>query len=686
LAKDPVCGMFVEEGPDALKAEVRGVTYYFCSDTCLQTFVAPAKEVRLLRARTLISFALGVPTLLITWLAASSFTLYEIPKNLLLFILATPVQFGAGWMFYRGAWHAFRARAANMDTLIAIGTSAAWLYSTIVTFAPGVLPQGTYFDASTLIIGFILLGKLLEHTIRGRASDSVRKLLSLKPAKARLLVDGDEREVGVEELRVGDLFRVRPGERIPTDGVVVEGFSTVDEKILTGESVPVEKEVGHEVFGGTFNQTGVLVVKATKVGSDTALSQIVRLVEEAQASQAPVERLADRVSSYFVPIVVSVALFSLLGWWLIAGRPFLFGFTAFVAVLIIACPCALGLATPAAIVVGTGKGAQNGILVKGGENLERAYRIDTVVFDKTGTLTTGEPAVTDVVPIGNIDERGLISLAASAEKGSEHPIGRAIVKKASELGVKVEEPQEFEVVPGKGVVATLSGRRIVLGNRRLIEEHGVDLRGVSDTLNKLESQGKTAMILCVDKTIDGLIGVSDTLKPYAREVVEQLKKMGIRVVLLTGDNKATASFIAGQAGIEEVVAEVLPSQKAEVVRKLRSEGRRVAMVGDGINDAPALAVADLGIAIGSGTDIAIETAGVVLIKDDLRDVVGAIRLSRATMGKIRQNLFWAFAYNTLLIPVAAFGLLNPILAGVAMALSSVTVLGNSLLLNRFVLR
>lgn len=687
MAKDPVCGMFVEEGPDALTAEVRGVKYYFCSDTCLQTFVAPAKEIRLLRIRTALSFVLGIPTLLITWLLASTSSIFVVlPKDLLLFILATPVQFGAGWMFYKGAWHSVKARSANMDTLIAVGTSAAWLYSTIVTFAPRLLPQGTYYDASALIIGFILLGKLLEHTMRGRASDSVRKLLSLKPSTARLVVDGKEIEVGVEELKVNDLFRVRPGEKVATDGVIVDGLSTMDEKMLTGESMPVEKGVGSEVFGGTYNQTGLLTVRATKVGSDTTLSQIIQLVEEAQAAQAPVERLADRISSYFVPLVVSVAVLSLLGWWLVGGRPFLFGFTAFVAVLIIACPCALGLATPAAIVVGTGKGAQKGILVKGGENLERAYRVNTVVFDKTGTLTVGEPSVTDILVLGDMDEKKLISLAASVEKGSEHPLSRALVRKAEELNVQVGEPQDFEAIPGRGVKATVGGLKIAFGNRRLAQDSGAPIETVEEQVSRLESEGKTAMFLIIEGNVEGVIAVADTLKPHASEVVSQLKKLGMKVVLLTGDNAATADAIAKLAGIEEVIAEVMPAQKAEVVKKLKESGRRVAMVGDGINDAPALAEADLGIAIGSGTDIAIETAGIVLIKDDLRDVLGAIRLSRATMRKIRQNLFWAFAYNTVLIPVAAFGLLNPILAGVAMALSSVTVVGNSLLLNRVVIQ
>ncbi len=574
-----------------------------------------------------------------------------------------------------------------MDTLIAVGTSAAWAYSTVVTFTPGVFPEGTYFETSSLIIGFILLGKLLEHTMRGRASDAVRKLLKLQPATARVLRENEEVEVPVEDVQVGDLIRVRPGEKIPTDGVIVEGAAAIDEKMLTGESMPVEKRAGDEVFGATFNQAGLLTVKATKVGADTALSQIVKLVEEAQAAQAPIQRLADRVSSYFVPAVILAAIATLVGWDVFAGKPFLYGFTAFIAVLIIACPCALGLATPAAIVVGTGKGAQNGILIKGGENLERAYRINAIVFDKTGTLTTGEPSVTNVESMGGeIGDMQVLRLAASAETGSEHSLAEAIVKKARDEHVDIAHPLDFEAVPGMGVRATVDGRKVLFGNRRLLKNSGIDLQAAEKLVSGFETEGKTAMILAVDGKLAGVVAVADTLKPHAQEVVSQLKVMGLKVVMLTGDNSKTAKAIANQAGIEEVMAEVLPGQKADAIKRLREEGYRVAMVGDGINDAPALAQADLGVAIGSGTEIAIETAGVVLIKNDLRDAVGALRLSRATMSKIKQNLFWAFAYNTVLIPVAASGLLNPILAGVAMALSSVSVVANSLTLNRVKLR
>ncbi len=677
MAKDPVCGMYVEEKPDVLKAQQRGTTYYFCSDSCLQTFVAPATELKLLKRMTLLSFVLGVPTLILTWV----FTL-PIFHNLALFVLATPVQFVAGWMFYKGTWHALRARAANMDTLIAIGTTAAWFYSTVVTFAPGVFPEGTYFDVSSLIIGFILLGKVLEHAMRGRASDAVRKLLDLQPKKARVVRGGTEVEIPVEEVQVGDLMRVKPGERIPTDGMMVDGHTTVDEKMLTGESIPVERKAGDEVFGATINQTGLITIKAVKVGSDTTLAQIVKLVEEAQAAQAPIQRLADRIAAYFVPVVVIIAIGVLIAWDVFAGRGFLYGFTAFIAVLIIACPCALGLATPAAMVVGTGKGASNGILIKGGETLERANKVDTVVFDKTGTITVGEPIVTDVVAIAELQESSLLLLAAEAERGSEHPLGQAIVKSAKVKGGVLGPPTEFQATPGMGVEARVGTHAVLVGNRALFASKNMSMGKADEVVSRLENEGKTAMIVGVDGEVSGVIAVADTVKPHAKEAIAGLKNLGLKVAMLTGDNGRTAKAIAAQVGIDDVKAEVLPAQKSEVIKRLRKEGRVVAMVGDGINDAPALAQADLGIAIGSGTDVAIETAGIVLIKSDLRDVVSAIKLSRATMRKIKQNLFWAFAYNTVLIPVAATGLLNPILAGVAMALSSVSVVTNSLSLNR----
>ncbi len=680
MAKDPVCGMFVEETDQALKAEVRGTTYYFCSGTCLNTFTRPEVELRNLKILTAMSFALGVPTLILSFVMLPSLT---IPQNLLLFLLATPVQFIAGHGFYKGTYHAVKARAANMDTLIAIGTSAAWGYSALTTFAPQFSAGDVYFDTSSLIIAFILLGKLLEHFVKRKSSDAVRKLLGLQPKMATVIRGGREVKIPVEEVKVGETVVVKPGEKIPVDGVVIEGHSTVDESMITGESIPVEKKVGDEVIGATMNKMGLLTIQASKVGADTTLAQIVKLVEEAQAARAPIERIADRVSSIFVPLVILVAVASFLGWLYIGGSTFGHAFTALVSVLIIACPCALGLATPAAIVVGTGRGAENGILIKGGENLEKAYKIQTVVFDKTGTLTKGQPSVTDVVVLEGLGESDVIGLAAAAEKGSEHPLGESIVRHAEEKGVVFGKPTEFEAVSGQGVRAVVGGRKMLLGNRRLMAEAAIDIQLLEDQISLLEHKGKTVMIEAIDGLPVALIAVADTLKESSKEAVEDLMKMGAEVIMLTGDNERTAKAIADKLGISRVIANVLPADKVNVVKSLQEEGKTVSMVGDGINDAPALAQADVGIAIGSGTDVAVETGGIILIKDDLRDVPTAIKLSRSTMNKIKQNLFWAFFYNVALIPVAASGYLNPILAAVAMALSSVTVVTNSLTLKRF---
>ena len=682
MAKDPVCGMFVEESEQALKAEVRGTTYYFCSKTCLETFTRPEKEMHDLKIYTALSFILGVPALIFSWVMLP---LGAVPQNLLLFLLATPVQFIAGFRFYQGMYHAIKARSANMDTLIAIGTSAAWGYSALVTFIPSFFAtQEVYYDTAALIIAFISLGKLLEHYVKGRASDAVRKLLGLQPKMATVIrASGEEVEIPVEEVKVGDTVVVKPGGKIPVDGVVAEGHSTVDESMITGESIPVEKTVGAQVIGSTINKTGLLTITASKVGADTTLSQIVKLVEEAQAARAPIERIADRVSSFFVPVVVLVALGSFLGWLFIAGSTFTHAFTALIAVLIIACPCALGLATPAAIVVGTGRGAENGILLKGGEQLEKAYQVSIIVFDKTGTLTKGEPSVTDLVPLDNVSEDEIVRFAASAEKGSEHPLAEAVIRYSKARGVKIGKPSEFEAVSGQGVKVVLEKRQVLLGNRRMMSEAGIDLQPFEEKISSLEDEGKTVMIEAVDRRPIGLIAVADTVKESSRAAVEDLKKMGIEVVMLTGDNEKTAMAIAQQVGVSRVIANVLPADKANVIKELQQEGKIVAMVGDGINDAPALAQADVGIAIGSGTDVAVETGGIVLIKDDLRDVATAIKLSQSTMSKIKQNLFWAFIYNVGLIPVAATGFMNPVLAAVAMALSSVTVVTNSLTLRRF---
>ncbi|MGQ9718355.1 MAG: heavy metal translocating P-type ATPase [Nitrososphaerales archaeon] len=681
MAKDPVCGMYVNEKTTNLKAIVRGREYYFCSKTCLETFLKPEVELRNLKMLTAFSMISGVIVFLLAFapLALPAFTGY-----VLQFIIATPVQFVAGLRFYRGTLDAIRNRSANMDSLIAVGTSTAWLYSTIVTFFPGALPSSeVYFDTAPLIIALVLVGRTLEHVAKGRASEAVRRLLDLQPSLATVIRNGREEQVPVEEVNVGDLILVKPGEKIPVDGEVVEGHSPVDEKMVTGESIPVEKKVGDEVIGATINKTGILKFRATKVGADTTLSQIINLVEEAQSTKAPVERLVDRISSYFVPIVIFIAVGAFAGWYLMAGRSFDFALLAFVAVLIIACPCALGIATPIALVTGTGKGAENGILIKGAEYLERSRRIDTMVFDKTGTLTKGEPSVTDAISLADLSDEETLRIAAIAERGSEHPLGEAILRKAEERGLEISDPESFEAVPGHGVRMTFKGSEYFLGNRRLMVDKGIGINEYEDHIKKLEGDGKTVVLLTSKLRVMGLIAVADLPKKEAKEVVESLTKLGLEVIMLSGDNKRTAEAIAKQLGIGKVIAEVLPWEKSEVIKKLQKEGKSVAMVGDGINDAPALAQADLGIAVGSGTDVAKETGGIILIKDDLKDVVTAIKLSRKTLSKVKQNLFWAFAYNVALIPVAALGIISPILAAGAMAMSSVTVVTNTLFLRRF---
>ncbi|MEM3004756.1 MAG: copper-translocating P-type ATPase, partial [Candidatus Bathyarchaeia archaeon] len=602
----------------------------------------------------------------------------------------TPVQFIAGWRYYKGAWDAVQNRSANMDTLIAVGTSAAWIYSTVVTFAPSIFPEGeVYFDTSAVIITLILLGRLFEDIAKGKASEAIRKLMELQPTVATVVRDGSETEIPIEKVESGDTVVVRPGERIPVDGEVVEGYSYIDEKMVTGESIPAEKTVGDRVIAATINKSGLIKLRAMKVGKDTMLSQIIRLVEEAQVARAPIQRLADSVSSYFVPAVILIALTSFAAWNLL-GQGFTFALGVFISVLIIACPCALGIATPTAIMVGTGKGAENGILIKGGEYLEKAHKLRTVVLDKTGTLTKGEPSVTDVIAVSNYGVDQVLAFSASAESGSEHPIGEAIVHAARDKSLTIPHLESFEALPGRGVAATCSGKKILLGNRRLMMENKLPIAHIESRIRELESQGKTVMLTAVEGKLAGIVAVADTLKETSRSAVNQLRRMGLEVIMLTGDNERTAKAISKQLGIDRVIAEILPADKAEIIRKIQSEGKIVGMVGDGINDAPALAQSDVGIAIGSGTDIALETGGIVLIRDDLRNVAASIQLSKQTVRKIKQNLFWAFFYNTVFIPVAAgllyptLGiLLNPMFSAAAMAFSSVTVVANSLLLKRF---
>jgi len=686
--------MFVEESPGALQATVNGRRYYFCAESCLQTFVAPQLELRSLKRNITLGLVLGIPILALSYVAVFP---NGFPTGLLLLLLATPVQFIAGSRFYHGAWNAIRLRSSNMDFLIAVGTSAAYFYSLAYVLFPSEFPfGGLYFDASSMIIALILIGRLLEQKVKSRAMDSIRKLTELQPRTAIVLrAGGAEEVIPIERVSVGDIFLVKPGEKIVTDGQVVEGHSAVDEKMVTGESVPVEKVVGSDVVGATLNGSGVLKVRATKVGADTTLAKIAQIVQDAQDTRAPVEKLVNTVAAYFVPIVVVVATASFSLWLLVGGKPVSFAFTAAIAVLVIACPCALGLATPAAIAVGAGKGAENGILIKGGEYLERTQKIDTVVFDKTGTLTKGRPSVTDIECLdgtGDLDE--LVTLAAVAEKNSEHPLATAILEHYSEgsRGKALPQPESFEAFLGLGVRASYGGKELLFGNAQLLRQRGVRMSGNAGArLVELQSQGKTVMILAEEGVARGIVAVADTIKPTSKEAIAALQKMGLEIVMISGDNEGTTRAIADELGVKRYFGEILPGQKSEIVKRLQVvEHRKVAMVGDGINDAPALAQADIGIAIGSGSDIALETGGMILMRDDPRDVVAGIQLSRRTMTKVKENLFWAFAYNVALIPVAAGllyivagVLLNPIISGAAMAMSSVTVVTNSLSLRRF---
>ena len=686
----------VEYNPEQLsfagiKKTIQDVGYQVIEPekTVLQDTEGKERQRHIQRLKILLAASIALTTPIILLMLFPVLPMQQ--NNILMFILATPVQFIVGWTFYVGTYKGLRNRTANMDTLIAMGTSTAWLYSTAVTFAPSQFPgAGVFFDTATMIMSFILLGKLLDAIAKGRTSEAIRKIMGLQAKTARIIRNGEEEEIPIEDVQVGDIVVVRPGEKIPVDGIVTEGYSAVDEKVITGESMPVEKKNGDQIVGATMNKTGVLKFKATKVGKETVLAQIISMVEDALSSKAHIQRLADIASGYFVPIIIITATLSAMAWYFIAGATFIFALTVFIAVLIVACPCALGLATPTAIMVGVGKGAENGILIKNGETLEAAYKLQTVVFDKTGTLTKGEPEVTDIIPTEAFKEDQLLQLASIAEKNSEHPLGEAIVKKAKEKGLQIDEPDIFNALPGYGVEVEHKDTKVLLGNRRLMDANNLDIGAFDVKMNGLEEEGKTAMLLAVDNQLAGLIAVADTLKEHSADAVKTLQQMGLEVIMITGDNQKTANAIAKQLGINGVFSEVLPSEKSTEIKRLQSEGKVVAMVGDGINDAPALAQANIGIAVGSGTDVAIETGDIVLIKNDLRDVVVAIQLSRATMKKIRQNLFWAFFYNIFLVPLAAGAfypiihvLFNPVYAAAAMASSSVTVVTNASLLRRF---
>lgn len=667
---------------------------------------ARMSEYRDLRLKFIVAAVLSLPTLVISMSHGRIAILNQPWMNWLQLALATPVVFFSGGQFFRGAWAALRHRAADMNTLIAIGTGTAYVYSIVATVAPrliaeapdqsmgGMPMQGApvYFEAAAVIIALIVLGRLMESRAKTRTGDAIRKLAALQAKTARVIRDGTELDIPVEEVLPGEIVIVRPGEKIPVDGEVTEGSSSVDEAMLTGESLPVEKQVGSPVFGATMNKTGSFRFRATKVGRDTALQQIVRMVHDAQGSKAPIARLADVISGIFTPIVLCIAIVTFAVWFILAPEQtrFSLALVNFVSVLIIACPCALGLATPTAIMVGAGKGAEHGVLIKGGESLETAHKLDTIILDKTGTITSGKPAVTDIVPIAGVSEEELLAAVASAEKGSEHPLGEAIVRAAEERGVAVQQAADFNAIPGRGIGATVGGRALLLGNERLMNERKLDIAQLIEKSRQLADQGKTPMFVAIDGKFSGVIAVADSVKPESYEAVRELQRMKISVVMISGDNKRTAEAVGRDVGIERVMAEILPEGKVDEVRRLQSQGNLVGMVGDGINDAPALAQADVGIAIGTGTDVAMEASDITLIRGDLRGVVTAIALSRATIRTVKQNLFWAFIYNVVGIPIAAgalypfFGLLlSPIIASAAMSFSSVSVVVNSLRLRSF---
>jgi len=655
--------------------------------------IAREAEIQRQKRLVIIGAAFSIPLVLLGmtrhFMHSVPFLMETVPwlaEDIWLFIfaaLATPVQFIVGKQYLVGAYKSLRNGTANMDVLVAMGTMAAYIYGIIVLAGilfgfSDIVGKDDYFESAAVILTLITLGKLLEARAKGRTSEAIKKLMGLTPKTATVLRDDEEVEVAIDQLVIGETILVRPGERVPVDAIVIEGRSAVDESMLTGESMPVNKSIGSEVIGGTINKQGRLVTEATRVGAETALSQIIRLVQDAQGSKAPIQRIADQVSGVFVPVVLGLAVITLLGWLVIGQVSFTTAMLNTIAVLVIACPCALGLATPTAVMVGTGRGAEMGVLFKNSEALENAHRLNTITLDKTGTITRGEPTVTDVISVGGFDEMDLLRLAASAERGSEHPLGEAVVKYAKDRQLKLSNPEQFEAESGRGIVAIIDGRQVVVGSPRHIREQGINSDSFDNQIDQLQTKARTAVLVTIDDVLAGVIGIADTVKDGSIEAITGLKALGLEVVMITGDNEKTAHAIAREVGIDRVFADVLPSDKVAAVKQLQAEGKRVGMVGDGVNDAPALAQADVGIAIGTGTDIAMESSDVTLISGDLRGVVRSVELSKATLRTIHQNLFWAFIYNIVLIPVAMMGLLIPMFAAGAMAFSSFFVVTNSL--------
>ncbi|ALC81936.1 MULTISPECIES: heavy metal translocating P-type ATPase [Bacillus] len=652
------------------------------------------KEIEKQKGKFIFSAILSIPLL---WAMVSHFEFTSfiwLPEMFMnpwvQLALATPVQFLVGGQFYVGAYKALRNKSANMDVLVALGTSAAYFYSiylSIISIGSDAHMVELYFETSAVLITLIILGKLFEAKAKGRSSEAIKKLMGLQAKTATVVRDGEELTIPIEEVIAGDIVYVKPGEKVPVDGVIFEGRSALDESMITGESIPVDKTVGEAVIGSTINKNGFLKVKATKVGKETALAQIIKVVEEAQGSKAPIQRLADVISGIFVPIVVGIAIVTFLVWYLVVSPgEFAVALEKLIAVLVIACPCALGLATPTSIMAGSGRAAEYGILFKGGEHLETTHRLDTVILDKTGTVTNGKPTLTDVILSNGSEEMEFLKLVGAAERNSEHPLAEAIVEGIKEKGIELETSEHFEAIPGFGIESKVEGKSLLIGTRRLMEKNNINVGDIMPTMENLEKQGKTAMLVAIDLQFAGLIAVADTIKETSQKAIERLKKMGLEVVMITGDNKQTAQAIANEVGIDHVIAEVLPEGKAEEVKKLQKAGKKVAMVGDGINDAPALATADIGMAIGTGTDVAMEAADITLIRGDLNSIADAIFMSKMTIRNIKQNLFWAFAYNALGVPIAALGFLAPWLAGVAMAFSSVSVVLNALRLQRIKLK